>query len=364
MFDITHIITTIDRGGAEKHLLQLASAQVAKGFRVRVVFLKGNGELLSDFESGGCSVVTYLSNRNILVQILELRKILEVDCGVIHAHLPRAELLTAIVSRNKFIVSRHNAEKFFPGAPDFLSRHLSRFVETKTYGCIAISQSVENFLIQSKEWSLATPIHVIYYGYEKHSLKTSVSRTELLKKLSIPETSYIIGTIARLAPQKDYPNLLQAFKLFLEIEPNSYLIAVGDGELLDGMRLYATQLEIAHRIKWIGKIANVEDYLQLFDVFVLTSQYEGFGLVLLEAANANLPIIASNISAIPEVLGPEYKYLAEVGEYRDFYSKLKLLRFTEDSDYFVENNKEILSRFTVEKMLNDTLKTYINKKMS
>lgn len=358
MFEITHVITTIDRGGAEKHLVQLASAQVAKGLKVRIIFLKGNGELIRDFEANGCFVESNLVNRSIPRQILELRKILKRDVRVIHAHLPRAELLTAISSRSKFVVTRHNAEKFFPGAPDFISRFLSRYVASNSYACIAISRAVKDFLSQSGEWPSIPGITVIHYGFQKQSLNISLEKPQVLQYLGIPTSSKVIGTIARVVPQKDYPTLLQAFKIVNEKYPDSFLVSVGEGYLQSHMNQLAVDLRISENIKWVGKVENVDNYLQLFDCFVLTSLYEGFGLVLLEAANAGLPIVASEISAIPEVLGSGYKYLADPGDYKQF-ATLIIQSFGEKFSPELERfNQGILDKFSVERMLDSTLATY------
>lgn len=358
MFDITHIVTTIDRGGAEKHLLDLASAQITNGFTVRVIFLKGGAELLDDFESIGCSVLSLLANKNILFQIRSLRKILKDDRGIIHAHLPRAELISRICTSSRLIVSRHNAEKFFPGAPNFLSRWLSRFVASKSYACIGISNSVKEFLLVSKEWPLTPEIKVIHYGVQAHPLHVTVDKTQLLNTLKIPSSSKIIGTIARVVPQKDYPTLLQAFKVVNQEFSDSYLVAVGEGFLQPAMNDLAIELGISEQIRWVGKVENVDNFLQLFDCFVLTSLYEGFGLVLLEAANANLPIIASNISAIPEVLGDDYQYLATPSDHKQFASFILDSLHTHNPSVLSKLNHEILDKFTLERMVKSTLATY------
>lgn len=72
---------------------------------------------------------------------------------------------------------------------------------------------------------------------------------------------------------------------------------------------------------WLGRTDRIIESLKLMDCFVLASQYEGFGLVLLEAMSANIPIVASNVSAIPEVLGIEHPLLSTPGDPNDFAKK-------------------------------------------
>jgi glycosyltransferase involved in cell wall biosynthesis len=125
------------------------------------------------------------------------------------------------------------------------------------------------------------------------------------------------------------------------------------------MNRLAMSLGISHRVKWVGKVENVDNYLQLFDSFVLTSVYEGFGLVLLEAANADLPIVASNISAIPEVLGSDHKYLATAGNPVEFAAMIKDSLNDKNSASLSAWNHRIMENFSVEKMLQKTLKVYV-----
>ena len=107
---ITHIITTIERGGAEKQLLTLVSEQVQSGLKVEVFFLKGKPDLKKEFEKFGVIVNSSLVGKNFLKQIYLLSKFLDKNTSPIHAHLPKSELLAAIVVRNKyFVFSRHNA---------------------------------------------------------------------------------------------------------------------------------------------------------------------------------------------------------------------------------------------------------------
>ena len=99
---VIHLITTIERGGAEKQLLTLASEQVQSGIKVEVIFLKGKPELKKEFEESGVKVNKLLAGTNFLKQITLLSKYLRKNPSPVHAHLPKAELLAAIVVANKY----------------------------------------------------------------------------------------------------------------------------------------------------------------------------------------------------------------------------------------------------------------------
>ena len=126
---VTHLITTIERGGAEKQLLTLASEQVQSGLNVVVLYLKGKPDLRNEFEAAGVEVNNLLVGKSFLKQIFLLSKYLRKNPSPVHAHLPKSELLAAIVVTKKYLVfSRHNAEPFWPGGPRIISNLLSKFV--------------------------------------------------------------------------------------------------------------------------------------------------------------------------------------------------------------------------------------------
>ena len=111
----------------------------------------------------------------------------------------------------------------------------------------------------------------------------------------------------------------------------------------------ATHLEINNSVEWVGKVADVYQELQRFDIFVLSSKYEGFGLVLLEALDAGLRVIASNNSSIVEVLGEDYKYLFETGNSYDLYSKI--VKSESNSSEIANYAEDRLAFFNCETMI-------------
>lgn len=318
MNSVLHVITTIEMGGAEKQLLILAREQRIGGRRVFVIFLKGNPELRHSFKKIGVQVFDDISNRNPLIQIYKLRKIVnKIPNLTIHAHLPRAELISAIVrKKNTLVISRHNAEAFFPSHPGILSRVLSRFVSHRSTLVIAISSAVKNFLIESNEIDKSKGIQVIYYGFDPISQEIGSTSGDL-------HDNFKIGTISRLVPQKDLGTLLSAFKKTIEKYPSLKLSIVGDGYLKNSLQHESDKLGISTSVEWLGRTEDIGRYLKSIDLFVLTSRYEGFGLVLLEAMCSEVPILAPNNSAIPEVLGNDYPGLFETGNSAELSTKIE-----------------------------------------
>lgn len=332
MMKVHHVITTINRGGAENQLLVLVREQIKSGMEVSVLYLKGEPELERDLSDAGAIVLHDIANQNPFIQFLKMRSIFMSQRTLLHAHLPRAELLTRFSSaKNPFVVSRHNAEPFFPGAPRFLSSYLSRLVIQKAKHVIAISHAVSDFISSKNEVNDLKKVSVVHYGYEPSpTIDRLDAKVELGNKSGI-----CIGTISRLTRQKDLPTLFSAFTHFLSLNPGSKLLMVGGGEEKNSLVNLAEELEIAENIEWVGRTSEIQKYLSQMDIFVLSSLYEGFGLVLLEAMDAGVPVIASNNSAIPEVLGTEFPGLAKTGDPQDFLEKMN--QFVN-----IENRKRVL----------------------
>jgi len=317
MNNVTHVITTISRGGAEKQLVTLAHEQIRNGWRVTVIYLKDKPELIEEFRVIGVEVISECASKSVIKQIFWLRNHFSNHKCVIHAHLPRAELLTAIAaSKNSFVFTRHNSESFFPGAPRIISSYLSRFVTKRAKSGIAISKAVELFVKSKKEISKNCEISIVHYGYG--STEISLELPQLTRTdLNLSENDFIFGTIGRIVPQKDYPTLLKAFSINYKGKREYKLLIIGDGYLKQEMQDLASKLKISSNVVWLGRTDRINEILKLMNCFILASSYEGFGLVLLEAMSAEVPIVATKNSAIPEVLGANYPFLSETGDALD-----------------------------------------------
>jgi glycosyltransferase involved in cell wall biosynthesis len=339
MSTIVHLITTIEMGGAEKQLLVLAGQQASNGHDVTVLYLKGKPELKQDFESLGVKVSSRLTHASSIVSCFRFSRFLEKNPNAVcHAHLPQSELIAAFATgkKKKLVVTRHNAEQFWPRRNRYVSKVLSRLVAARADRVIAISQAVADFLYQSGEISTHTNVEVVLYG--------SAPNSESTAQAFFPETSRgetRIGTIGRLVDQKNYPTLLNAFSLVVRENPTFHLYVIGDGPLKKKLLRLADELEIGSAVTWLGRTDKIPQFLSSIDLFVLSSKYEGFGLVLLEAMAAGTPILAANNSAIPEVLGENYPGL--FGTYDSDELAKKILEFPKFKNEYEESlNKRLV----------------------
>jgi glycosyltransferase involved in cell wall biosynthesis len=344
---VLHVITTIERGGAENALLILATAQAEEGYEVSVVALKGQLELANEFIKNGVSVIFTVCNRPIFQQILKLRALRSKGL-LIHAHLPRAELLSRLAfPRDQIIITRHNSESFFPGVPKFISRIMSRWV-TKTSEVIAISEAVSGFLSTSREFRGGSPIHVIHYGYK--SVFSPANRKFPLSIGGNRESILSLGTISRLAPQKNIPLMIDLAKLLNESKTSFKLSIVGEGSEESRLRKMVLDLGLSEKVIFLGRSKDISDFLKDLDIFLLTSKYEGFGLVLLEAMDHGVPIIASNTSSIPEVLGSEHPGLFKTGDLSSLKEKVEsFAKSTNRRQACIDFQSRQISQFSVDK---------------
>lgn len=348
MNPVTHVITTIELGGAEKQLLILAAAQAKSGRKVRVYYLKGSPELANDFLSKGVSVNHELANRNFFTQVYLLRKIAFEENEVVHAHLPQAELSSALAGiGHKLVVTRHNSEPFWPKKPRFVSNLLSRFVCFRAEAVIAISKAVKDFVVERGEVGPNITVDIVHYGSNSKYVKRPHRNSSL-----------IFGTISRLTEQKDLPTMLRAFAIFSKSNSLAELHIIGQGHLQAHLNKIVQELGIHESVKWYGKQSEINTFLQSLDVFLLTSRYEGFGMVLLEAISNSVPIIASNNDAAIEVLGEDSPSLFSIGDYRELANKMNQVQNFSFKEKIIESNLNRIPLFTVERMLDSLNSIY------
>lgn len=121
-------------------------------------------------------------------------------------------------------------------------------------------------------------------------------RDEIRKKLNIPKDTFVIGNVGRMTVPKNHKFMIELFAKFYEKRPNSRLLLIGDGELLELIKNQCSQLGIEDAVIFTGAKLNTEDYYQAMDVFVFPSLWEGLGIVAIEAqANGLNCLVSENV---------------------------------------------------------------------
>ncbi|MDQ7823221.1 MAG: glycosyltransferase family 4 protein [Candidatus Eremiobacteraeota bacterium] len=155
-----------------------------------------------------------------------------------------------------------------------------------------------------RKWKIA-PLHkvtVIREGIELENYRMAVDRAAKRKELGIPEGAAIVGTVARLEAAKGHQYLLQAVPEILKQAPETFFVLVGRGHLREKLERQAQELGISSRVLFTGFREDMLEIMSTFDLFMLPSLWEGLGIVLLEAMAFKIPVVASRVGGITDVV--------------------------------------------------------------
>ena len=302
---IIHIITTINRGGAENQLIKNIVTQRKRGLNVTLIFLKGNAYWKNYLENENIKVFGPFFKNNYLNfrGILSIFNLINKKNNILHCHMPPSLFLIYFISffipKNKIIYTSHNDEPFIQ-IPLF-DLMFSRSIINLADQIVAITPAVKKYLI--KKYHISNhKIKIITYSFDPSIyLNNQFNNNEFnfYKKGVI-----YIGTVARLVPQKRIDILIKSFKIINSLDQNIILVILGNGPDKDKLLSLANDLGLKKNIIWLDYTEFVIEHMKKWNVFCLTSEYEGFGLVLLEAMHANLPIVAMDVSSIKNIIGP------------------------------------------------------------
>lgn len=366
MLTIVHVITSLNRGGAENHLYQLCSRQVKSGNKVCIVYMKGDGYWSERLTCLGVQVYSLqLISYFQIWKTIELRKIINrYSPDILHLHLPPAELYGVISSlfiNNSFktVITKHNDEKI---AGNKMLDYLTQVLLDRADGIIHISEAVKTYFNKKNDLSLLDQ-RIIYYGIDVEDFEFSNSSNfrKEISPIKPRENSLTICTISRLVKQKRLDILIEAYASYRKkTKINSQLIIVGDGTLRKELEKLAEKLGVNQNIIWIAFTDNIPDLLSITDIFALTSEYEGLGLVLLEAMAAGRAVVASDVSAIPEiVIEGETGHLFPFGDVVKLCDLFLALESAKTRKRLGQQGKKrVQKQFSNEKMCENTINFY------
>lgn len=306
-----HILKATGIAGAERHLLTLLPGLRAHDIDARLILLHPPDNPLDEYaallDASGVPVIRIPIYGHLDVRVIgRVRRALRtIRPDIVHTHLLHADLYglsAALWARVPHrIVTRHNDDAF---RRRLIMRLLHRFQwRTLIRAGIGISDAVTRFCI-AVEHAPADKIHTIHYGLPLPVpiIDRKEARAALRAELDLPADAVLIGGVGRLTAQKGYTYVLQAFRRLERDFPSAQLVIAGDGPLNVPLKAEARQLGLARRTHFLGWRTDISVLMAGLDIFVMPSLWEGFGLVLLEAMAQGLPVVGSNVSAIPEIV--------------------------------------------------------------
>jgi len=294
-------------GGTEQFFLQLGEGLIARGWELDFGLLHEPEKPVTDFRQElvkhGWNVEPIEIARNLSLSApCRIRGWLkQVGPDILHTHLIHGDLYGRIASVGfdyPLLTTKHNDDAFkqFPGY-----RWFAQWLNNAFDAGVTISEHLKRYY--RAELGVKHPdFRTIPYGLDPKQFNQETRPDPQQGSLEITDEPVCFGIVARLTEQKGHSDLIKAFKHLRSREEDIHLVIVGTGPLEDMLKEQVRRLELGSHVTFTGFRSDIPYLLSEFDVFVHPSRWEGFGLVFLEAMSARLPVVATNVSAIPEIV--------------------------------------------------------------
>lgn len=304
---ILHVLAPGAIGGLESVVRSLASAQHAAGHRVHAALVTGSvadaGELAQALQDAGVVVhrVVMPSSRAYLRERAHLRALCEqLRPDVVHTHGYRADVIGASAARAAGRATVTTVHGFTGGG---LKNRLYEVVQRRAFrrfsAVVPVSRPLAALL--ERDGVPAARLHAVTNGYDAG--RTLLDRDAARRELGLPADGFVVGFVARLVDDKGLGTLLRA--VASPLAASAHVAVLGDGPARGSFEGLARTLGIAERVTWCGPRADAARYFPAFDVFALPSRREGTPIVILEAMAAGVPVVATSVGGIPDLVGDD-----------------------------------------------------------
>ncbi len=295
---IFFLITSLDYGGAETQLLYLASELISQGHECCVCSMRTPKELVKSFDDRGIKVISLdMPKGGITISSIYLlyKAIKDYKPDVVHSHMIHANLMSRFIRtflRFKLVNTAHNVYEggkileFFLKKSDFLCEFTTQVSPE------GLERYIQQGLFKKKKSS-----------FMKNAVKlpeVTESRYSCHKAFIKHSNDFVFLSIGRLEPVKDYKNLLDAISLVKH--DNVFFMIAGRGVLLNELQEYAVAKGIEKKVKFLGARSDIEQLIASVDAFVMSSKYEGLPIALLECMAQGLPVVSTEVGAIPDLI--------------------------------------------------------------
>lgn len=302
---VAQLVYSLDTGGAETVAAALARGLDPGRFETELVGLGGDGPV-RDLLAGSGVPVRCLGKRPglDLGAARRLRRLLADGAwDVVHAHnaTPNrwAVLAGAGATRAALVVTEHNPPA--PGARRAWRTWLRAVVGLRNAAIVGVAEFVTTAQRRVDPFN-GTRYATIHNGIPQRP-SDPAARRRVRRELDLADDARVVGMVGNLRHPKAHDVLLRAIGQLARSRPALRLVLVGSGPREDELRRLATELDLDARVRWAGHRDDVHDVLGALDVFALASRSEGMPLAILEAMSAGLPVVASDVGGVREILG-------------------------------------------------------------
>jgi glycosyltransferase involved in cell wall biosynthesis len=302
---VVHVVDSLELGGLERVVTNLAIEQSARGYRVCVFSINPTSGFRTELEQSGIQVVIGGKRHAFDLQVLrKLRAtVRERGATIVHTHnfVPSYYAALAMVgtSGGVLVNTCHNMGTRLSNTR---LRLLYRWSLRRTRRIAMVSHQVCEHLL-ALGIVPAEITEVVSNGIPLgHARATPASRQVARDALGIEAGSLLIGSVGRLVGLKNHRLLIEQMPSLLPRFPNLRMVLIGGGPLEQELRELAISLGMADRVMLTGPRSDVAALLSAFDVFVLPSLTEGLSIALLEACSAGLAIAASDVGGNSEIV--------------------------------------------------------------
>lgn len=286
-------------GGAETFLLEMAPRLRQAGWDLRVLTLVSGGTLVEELHSANVPVIELGVRSKVDLgaagRLLRLWR--EDPPDLIHTHLYHAGILGRTAARllglGPVIVHQQGPERARSSLRTGLDRVTSPWVDQYLTTCQAVAQ-----ILQQREKIPAEKIQVIYNGIKQNQALSTTKPAEW----PVPPGRIGLVCVGRLSPEKGQAVLIEALSLLKKNDQMPFTVFLGDGVMRSELEKRCKDLNLNSDVFFAGVRRDILEWLHHFDLFVLSSDWEGVSLALLEALSAGLPVIATGVGGTPEIV--------------------------------------------------------------
>lgn len=366
---VVHIIKSLGRGGAETLLVETLKHHNRGHYNFQFLyFLPWKNQLVPELKANGGEVtcMSAASNLAMLFRIPALVKWLKQEkVDLVHSHLPWAGIVARVACKLAgvpLIYTEHNVQERY----HWSTRLLNKLTFSWQSRVIAVSTDVARSI--KEHIGNRVPVQIVYNGIDDQRFEHLPGASAQKKmELGFEKDAIVVGTIAVFRLQKRLDLWLQVFEATSKQYPNLRGIIVGDGPLKAELYTQAKQLGIEKKILFAGIQTDTPLWFSVFDIFMMSSDFEGLPLALLEAMSCGCTIVATEAGGIPEVVvHQEQALLSPVGDAAALTVNLQQACSSLDlrNQLSAAARQKVIKNFSVTSMVNtlETLYTSVSPK--